>query len=647
MINVKKCIIFFLILVTFITLSGCRDEKEDDPELILNQVSESLKIDEEISSAFLRLPKQIENISINWESSDENIISLDGVVNRPHYLVGDVTVILTAHLSLNELTKILTFEVLVKAIDVDYEEVISGVYDALTLSTIVFEDLDLPLEINNVKITWQSSNESILTNTGLIIHANLLSNNENVLMTATLSYGGIERSKIFHLVIPSYTKSYQKIEGFAGLLISETGLKRGDPGYYLVTNEKEFIKALTFTNDSKLGTVSAKVIEITNDLNMGYLDVINKYPDETFNSTIFRAHAVPKTHPDLIASGVSRITIQDRKAGTKYGEGLVIFSQTGVKVKRCSWIFKRSENIVVRNLEFDELWEYDDKGDYDSNDWDYITLEDINGAWLDHLTIGKAYDGLIDMKGKSENVSITWSKFLVTRSEFIELQIAYLEENIDSFPKYKILRNSGLTVDDIVEINCVQKKGHLVGATELNVNNDTLTITLAYNYYYSIQDRIPRLRGGDAHVYNIIHDASRIYELKQLYPSVNFTNQGLITTENGAVFMEESIFIGVETAIKNNQKTDSDDRFTGKYLVRNSIYELGSFIQLSSSTDGASVWRHANSATKKEFAFNNFENIPYHYQTVNVEQLKTYLTNNIVGTIDSGVDWLVYGGEEN
>lgn len=57
--------------------------------------------------------------------------------------------------------------------------------------------------------------------------------------------------------------------------------------------------------------------------------------------------------------------------------------------------------MIFRNLEFDELWEWDEatKGNYDKNDWDYVTIEGTSSkVWIDHCTFNKAYDGLVDVK---------------------------------------------------------------------------------------------------------------------------------------------------------------------------------------------------------------------------------------------------------
>ena len=62
---------------------------------------------------------------------------------------------------------------------------------------------------------------------------------------------------------------------------------------------------------------------------------------------------------------------------------------------------KNSENIIIRNIKFDELWEWDDnlnndsttdedgsEGGYDRNDWDYMTIDQsCDGIWIDHLSL--------------------------------------------------------------------------------------------------------------------------------------------------------------------------------------------------------------------------------------------------------------------
>lgn len=131
-----------------------------------------------------------------------------------------------------------------------------------------------------------------------------------------------------------------------------------------------------------------------NDLNLGW----NELPAAAQTSP-FAEHNDALTHPVLKQTGVSKLTIDGFN-------GLTIFSANGATIKHAAISVKRSQNVIIRNLEFDELWEWDEssKGDYDKNDWDYITLEETSKVWIDHCTFHKAYDGLVDSK-KEQMVS--------------------------------------------------------------------------------------------------------------------------------------------------------------------------------------------------------------------------------------------------
>ena len=50
---------------------------------------------------------------------------------------------------------------------------------------------------------------------------------------------------------------------------------------------------------------------------------------------------------------------------------LTIFSLNGASIKHANITMKKAENIMIRNIKFDELWEWDEDthGDYDRNDW--------------------------------------------------------------------------------------------------------------------------------------------------------------------------------------------------------------------------------------------------------------------------------------
>lgn len=196
-----------------------------------------------------------------------------------------------------------------------------------------------------------------------------------------------------------------------------------------------------------------KVVEIMNDLNLGW----NELPTDAKKSP-FAAHNSPLTHPVLLQTGVSKVTIDGF-------DGLTIFSANGSKIKHAAFTIKRSSNVIIRNLEFDELWEWDEssKGDYDKNDWDYITVEESDKVWIDHCTFNKAYDGLVDSKKGTSGVTVSWSLFKGddrSSNSWVTQQINALEANRSAYPMYDYLRSSavGLSKNDIIAVASSQKK---------------------------------------------------------------------------------------------------------------------------------------------------------------------------------------------
>ena len=129
---------------------------------------------------------------------------------------------------------------------------------------------------------------------------------------------------------------------------------------------------------------------------------------------------------------MSLIDIQDKN-------GLTIFSANGATIRHAEFNVKRCNNLIVRNLRFDELWEWDEstKGDYDSKDWDFMTIDmHSTNVWVDHCDFTKAYDGVVDIKGGSHNITISWCRFVGDdggTNSFVRQQINALEQNSSSY----------------------------------------------------------------------------------------------------------------------------------------------------------------------------------------------------------------------
>ncbi|RYY02826.1 MAG: hypothetical protein EOO53_11370 [Gammaproteobacteria bacterium] len=391
-------------------------------------------------------------------------------------------------------------------------------------------------------------------------------------------------------VIPTGVELYN-IDGYAALGTVTTGggvITEDNASYRKVTTPAEFIAALTA---AKIGTKPApvKVIEIMNDLNLGTIE-----SGLTITGPYRAQSTQAQLHPTLKLTGLSLIDIQKI-------DGLTIFSQNGATIRHAEWNVKDTNNLIIRNLKFDEMWEWDEatKGDYDKNDWDYITLGDGTDAtkvWIDHCTFYKSYDGIVDIKGASNGVTISWSQILPGDSSngaFIKAQMDYLEANKATMVMYNKLRAGGLTQEQITQVASTVKKGHLIGATEKNPENTSLQVTLHHNYYKDLQDRMPRLRGGDVQVFNLYADSANARVIKSwLDPIIQgntslakdftgsgayhfgITSNGTISTEDGVIEVANSLYVGVLTPLRNNQADVSDATFTGSVAAVNTQHEL-------------------------------------------------------------------------
>lgn len=397
-----------------------------------------------------------------------------------------------------------------------------------------------------------------------------------------------------------------------------------------------------------LANNNTKVIEIMNDLNLGWHEI-----GVTNQTGAFRQSTAASLHPVLIASGVTTIDIQNKN-------GLTIFSAVGATLRHAEFNIKRTHNLLVRNLRFDELWEWDeaDKGDYDSKDWDFITIGDsgaCTNVWIDHCDFTKAYDGVVDIKGGYNNVTISWCRFLADdggSNSFVRQQFLYFETNSIATPMYDFLRANGFSMEDIIAIARPQKKGHLVGATELNSANAGLRLTLHHNYYLNMQDRIPRLRAGNAHAYNLYVNNTQALAAKRLRAAraaamtstarntlngsykFDVTLNGAISTEDGAVLVENCHFLDVISPIRNNQTDPGDPTYTGKIRAGDTIYTLdASTFRGDSETSGSPL--APVPASIKPFSWNGFAGLPYSYPVDDPAGLAVQLSNG--STAGAGV----------
>lgn len=478
------------------------------------------------------------------------------------------------------------------------------------------------------------------------------------------------------------------VQGFA------IGLKDLDTsGYtkYTVSNETDFMTAINKANN---GTKA--IIEVTADLNLGYNEVTGA--SEINN---FEEYNPPLLHPTLLDSGVSKI-------GIKATKGLIIYSPNGNKIKHTAFVLNKAQNVIIRNLTFCELWEWDEYsfGHYDRNDWDYICIQGASkNIWIDHCTFSKAYDGVVDSKAGSNGLSITWCNFdSEIDRDFIKAQIDYLEEHIDDATAtikltngtgsaidslgltadtteqttlynnalYRYLRKEvGLTTDEIIYACMPQQKSHLIGSSDTESNRENLEVTLAYNYYNDSRDRIPRLRSGNAHIYNCVIDSTDMNKVynehkaalmkvakitwvtgkdkdgKDITEKWDFssTNQAFVTTRGGAMSAENCVIKDKTSPVKNNQKSATATDYTGKFRGLNMLVDGvlttwdGTQDAIDNDKDNKLYPLGANDPIV--FSWNstpNFSNEAITYTAIDPTNLETELKGKVgAGAVD--LDW--------
>ncbi len=114
----KKIIALSLAMVMVLIVAACDVEtgRRDLDGEALEALIETFEMPEVVEEDF-ELPDSYEDASIQWASSDESRIALDGTVTRPFYEDGDETVTLTATFTLGSAVRQKDFDVLVVALE--------------------------------------------------------------------------------------------------------------------------------------------------------------------------------------------------------------------------------------------------------------------------------------------------------------------------------------------------------------------------------------------------------------------------------------------------------------------------------------------------------------------------------------------------
>ncbi len=200
-----------LLTMMTIGLVACQPEgtDNDEPDVTDEQLLEDA-LDDLATEAFLTevvtdditLPTSYDGYDITWTISDETILGLDGAVNKPMYDEGNVDIDLTATMSLNDETVSRTFTVTVESLSIEETTALEfALVDAYDMPTTINNNIELPSEIGQTSVTWESSDPHYLSSKGMVNPPLYRSGEKEVTLTAHATYRGEEMSKEFYVTL--------------------------------------------------------------------------------------------------------------------------------------------------------------------------------------------------------------------------------------------------------------------------------------------------------------------------------------------------------------------------------------------------------------------------------------------------------------
>lgn len=481
--------------------------------------------------------------------------------------------------------------------------------------------------------------------------------------------------------------------GFAEVTLTDFSVYEGTDAYVQVSTPLEFVNAiknakLEYTttwndelNDGAGGIEqeltkdsSVKVIEILNDLELGYykLDSAVKSSGVVDN---FSSKQQSKIDNNTLGIEMSSMFMEYGMSQIKFENisNLLVFSKNGAKITHAGFKLTSDNNIIFRNLEFDELWQWEDSskttpsytiGDYDVFGWAYFKIAFCGSVLIDHCTFGKSYDGQIDVSNpdyttgiydydEQGNIKInkrgekSFKYYTFTRAPYganglCEVQISHCLFNAGSADEdgyiykmmseieasyqagenkylyYKALRdNCNLTFEQILYgIAIPQKKGFLCGDREdLEAYNKKLYISFGNCYFKNLEDRLPKVRGGFAWVYNSIIDSDEYYQVRsqiQNAKNINTVNskykcglvsQGIVAGTEADVLFHNTIIKGVASVLKNNDSGTTAGYYFKNVLAISTLVEDGGVSGGLNATPNTLTTANFDYHDKTEIAF--------------------------------------------
>ncbi len=283
------------------------------------------------------------------------------------------------------------------------------------------------------------------------------------------------------------------------------GAKAGDGPAYRVRTRSELVRALSAgaTMGSRGPSSAPKVIFIDGTIDLS-VDSQNRplterdYQDSAFDWSAYEKQFDVQTWGKKPVEG----PLEDARKRSAETQASVVVIPVGSNtsligvgnnalIKNGSLMLKNVENVLIRNITFEDAYDYFPQWDPKDNangewnsEYDNVTLYGSRRVWIDHCTFSDGarpdkinrtalgrpmqfHDGLVDIVRGSDLVTVSYSYF----------------KNHD---KTMLIGNGDNRSDDAGK----------------------LRVTLHHNWFENVKERSPRVRYGQVHVYNNLYTAT-------------------------------------------------------------------------------------------------------------------------------------------
>lgn len=381
--------------------------------------------------------------------------------------------------------------------------------------------------------------------------------------------------------VTEYNSSLLSVTGYAKGVVNDRTEYINSKHYRVVETGDEFVKAL---EDASNGDV--KVIEVAANIDLGY----NTLSPESQESSVITEYEEPKsayetgvfTNPTIKQSGVSKVELNNI-------DGLTVFSTEGHVISHAEFkLQSSSKDIIFRNLEFDDMWQWDEAGTHKEVGWAFFKVNGAKNVWLDHCTFTIAADALIDLENASSGVTYSWCRFSLNadapeKYTNVYKTVTYMEElyksgKAASTGRYARLRDVGVSPEDIMKHERFHSKGFGVGNEKQfkdigtgNIPEDSAQrcrLTFAYSKVTNLGQRLPRLSVGRVHMFNMYVDNTSHNAIISENPYLRDIgglrmNQCIDVHTSGSCAADTCVFVGTDKAVVGREYQGFETSGTG------------------------------------------------------------------------------------